>query len=61
MVGNDVEYLPQVTRAETKREPFVSLWAAEFVVDAMGIYNIVAMLAAGSRLQVRRAVYMRDA
>jgi len=60
VVGNDVEDLTKAEFSEASAETLMSFFAAEFGIDALMIDDIVAVHAAGSCLQIRRAIDMRD-
>jgi hypothetical protein len=60
VVGNDVEDLTEAEFSEASAETLMSFFAAEFGVDALMIDDVVAVHAAGSGLQIGRAIDMRD-
>src|SRR5271155_1509989 len=60
VIRNDVQQNPQSQGSGRLHEAAPSLLAAEIVADLGGVYDIVAMLAAGNRLQAGRQVNMAD-
>ena len=61
VVRNDIQHLAQVAFAEPLAEAGVRLLAAQFRIDVVMIHHVVAVPAAGSRLQIWRAVNVTDA
>ncbi len=53
VVGYDVEHLAEVRLAERLTEALVRGRASQLVVDALMVDDIVAVHAAGRRLQIR--------
>ena len=61
VVGHDVQHLAQPSLAQPLAEALVRLRAAQLLVDPAVIDHVIAMHAARRRLQIRRAVDVRDA
>jgi hypothetical protein len=61
MVGYDVEDLAETDLTESLAETLMCWGTPELFVHAAMIDDVVAMHAAGSGLQIRRAVNVRDA
>jgi len=60
VVGDDVEHLAEPVLAERRAEAGVPRLPPQLVVDPAGIDHVVAVRAPPRRLEVRRAVEMRD-
>ena len=60
VIRDDVQQNRKSQGARGRHETGPRLLAAEIVADFSGVYDIVAMLTAGNRLQARRQVNMAD-
>lgn len=60
VIGNNIEHLAEPIFSKFPAKRGVRLLAAQFGIDAMIIYDVVAMRASGSGLEVRGAVHMRN-
>ena len=61
VVRNDVEDLAEAKFGESRAKTLMTFFSSEFCIDALMIYDVVAMHAAWSGLQVGRAVDMGNA
>src|SRR6185437_14705870 len=61
VIGNDIEHLTEPALPQAGRKAHMRFAAAQFVVHPMMIDDIVAVLAAGRSLQIRRAIDMGNA
>src|SRR5690242_21005874 len=60
MIRHNVENLPHAVLMQRCAHPPMAFDAAQFDVDAPRVHDIVTVLAAWDRLQIRRAVEMAD-
>jgi hypothetical protein len=60
MIGHDIEHLAKPMTVECLAEVGVGLSSAQLLIDAVGVYAVIAMHTPSVGLQIRRAIQVTD-